>query len=133
MIDRVRDQLRISPGYVRLLQLSLVIFIVLHYDACIMFWIGANFLDDLGQDGSASDSLLDTWISSNSAFVDQRTGKRDVPINELGTDQAYLISFYWACTTVMTVGFGDVTPRTTYEGPFRCYSICLCLYMSMWI
>lgn len=60
MIDRKRNQLRISPGYVWLFQLSLVIFIVLHYDACIMYWIRATFLDELVQDGSKSVWMLDT-------------------------------------------------------------------------
>lgn len=113
MIDRVRDHLNISPGYLRLLQLSVVIFIVLHYDACIMYWIGANYMADPDDDSGLQ---WDTWVSSNDYFSDSRTGKKHVLVKDLDANQAYLIAFYWAWTTVMTVGFGDVTPVTTAEG-----------------
>ena len=60
----------------------------------------------------------DTWVSSNDYFGDSRTGKKQVLVKDLDANQAYLIAFYWAWTTVMTVGFGDVTPVTTAEGGF---------------
>ena len=115
MVDRVRDYLNISPGYLRLLQLSVVIFLVLHYDACIMYWIGANNMSDPEDETGPQ---WDTWVSSNDYFGDSRTGKKQVLVKDLDANQAYLIAFYWAWTTVMTVGFGDVTPVTTAEGGF---------------
>jgi len=121
MVDRIRDVLNISPGYLRLLQLTFVVFVGLHYDACIFYWLGATFVPDPAIPEQAS---WHTWVSGNLNFADQATFRKNVPVNELPADQAYLIAFYWACTTVMTVGLGDVTPETTPEGDFVA---CICL------
>ena len=115
MVDRIRDVLNISPGYLRLLQLTFVIFIGLHYDACIFYWIGALYMPD---PDLPDEMTWHTWVSGNDNFADQLTYKKNVPVKDLPADQAYLVAFYWACTTVMTVGLGDVTPETTLEGDF---------------
>ena len=113
MVDRIRDVLNISPGYLRLLQLSFVVFIGLHYDACIFYWIGAIYMRD---PESPDDNTWYTWVSYNDNFAHQVTFEKNIPVKDLPADQAYLVAFYWACTTVMTVGLGDVTPETTPEG-----------------
>lgn len=127
MIDRVRDQLRISPGYLRVLQLLFFIFIVLHYDACFFYWVGVNYIPGKGQTTEGQD----TWVMKNANFVDQLTGQ-SVPVIDLDKGQAYLISWYWACTTIMTVGFGDVTPMTTYEGNSPVLSVFPCEVLAGW-
>jgi len=112
MVDGVRDQLRLSPGYIRVLQLIFFIFLALHFDACLMYWIGVNYLPEPDTEHQGQD----TWVTGNTMFVNQVTGERNVAVIDLDKSQAYLISFYWAMTTIMTVGFGDVTPVTTHEG-----------------
>lgn len=35
----------------------------------------------------------------------------------------YLYSFYFSCTTMSTVGYGDIVPNTNYEISFAIFSM----------
>lgn len=41
--------------------------------------------------------------------------ENDENIEELTYWSRYVVSFYWATTTVSTVGYGDITPKNDYE------------------
>lgn len=74
----------------RIIRYGMVIVLVANLAACLWLWVGLN---DPGPDG---------WL--------QRYGMERDNIAAL-----YLRSLYWTVTTLATVGYGDITPKTTVE------------------
>lgn len=80
----------LSSPVVRIIRYGLAILLIANLAACLWLWVG---IQEPGADG---------WI--------QRL--------DLGRDDfadLYLRSLYWTVTTLATVGYGDITPRTSVE------------------
>jgi CRP-like cAMP-binding protein len=92
--------------------LSLVFFTT-HAAACMMFYIA---LIERNSDGSFADA---SWITR---YMDDRPfynhGASDP--RDLSFNSRYAISFYWALTTISTIGYGDIVPQTELEISFTC-------------
>jgi hypothetical protein len=108
----------------------LFIFIVIaHTMACFMFWTG-TFKDFVCKEESPLCTLDDimeekrvTWIT-RSYILTRDSG--EVSVDELRMDYQYLISLYWAFTTMTTVGYGDLKPKTIYE----VWALILCMLIG---
>lgn len=95
-MSKLEDHMRLSvmmSGMLRLLKLWLAMLIIIHFTACIMHGIG--------DDNDDGESWLDYY------------GLRDESIW-----RRYCVSVYWAVTTVITVGYGDITPHSDAERIF---------------
>ena len=72
-----------------------------HLFACLFFFVGRRQLINKQRNVS--------WLNSCDV-VTMNGGYEDLPIFEL-----HLYSFYWAVTTMISVGYGDVTPMNFWE------------------
>ena len=102
-----RFQIRYQwKGIKNLIILFLVIFLITHITACGWFYIG---------NVSVSTPDEKNWIKAQS-LIDQSWYIK------------YMSSFYWSSVTVMTVGYGDITPQNYIE---RFYCLCVILLGCM--
>ena len=85
-------RLPIHPSLLRLASLLLWMLLLNHWIGCAWFWVGAR-------EGKGS------WIEAQ--------GLADAPVRT-----RYVRSIYWSMTTIATVGYGDITPKTDVETVF---------------
>lgn len=89
--DRIQEFLQMNSRLLKLLKFLISVFLCVHLMACLWFFTAR--LDTFDPD---------TWV--------MRYGYIDDPIWS-----QYLTSIYWTVTTVVTVGYGDISARTSKE------------------
>lgn len=52
---------------------------------------------------------------SASKIDPQKNWIRAKQIEDLDIFEKYIYSFYFSCTTMLTIGYGDITPQTSNE------------------
>jgi hypothetical protein len=82
------------------LKVITVILFIAHWIACIFYAIGVQQLD--------SEPIC--WLTMAN-------------IQDAPTFDKYIISLYWAFTTMTTVGYGDVSPYTMSEKIYAMFSM----------
>jgi len=90
-IEKVQDFLQINSRLYKLVKFLVSVFICVHVAGC--FWYFSARVSDFGPD---------TWVA-----------RTIWPSEDIWT--YYLYSIYWAITTCVTVGYGDITARTQLE------------------
>ncbi|KAL4479754.1 hypothetical protein ABPG73_017975 [Tetrahymena malaccensis] len=95
IIEKLVEYLKLSKsmlGILGFLKLSSIILFIAHWVACMWFYVGSQFPND-------------GWIAAQNMQ------------NETWQYQ-YVTSIYWAITTMVTVGYGDIVPRNIEEKLF---------------
>lgn len=90
-VEKVQDFLQINSRLYKLVKFLVSVFICVHVAGC--FWYFSARVSDFGPD---------TWVT-----------RTTWPSEDIWT--CYLYSIYWAITTCVTVGYGDITARTQLE------------------
>ena len=90
-IEKIQDFLQINSRLYKLVKFLASVFVCVHLIGCL--WYFTARMDDLQPE---------TWVV--------RTGHQDDDVWTI-----YLFAIYWAITTCVTVGYGDITPRTELE------------------
>ncbi|KAM3130497.1 hypothetical protein pb186bvf_017406 [Paramecium bursaria] len=92
VIQNYQESTVSTNGKINLVELILTVLILAHFMACIWFSVGINSLN----------YYEESWIL-----------KSNLQNQQVLTQYCY--SFYWAVTTMVTVGYGDLTAQNLYE------------------
>lgn len=95
-VIKLQELMHIKHSFMRLLRSFVTVIICLHIIACLWYFAA-----------KVNDFEPNTWV--------YRHGYLDA-----GQLKLYTVSFYWALTTLATVGYGDITPGTNIE---RCLAM----------
>ncbi|OMJ67731.1 hypothetical protein SteCoe_35024 [Stentor coeruleus] len=91
LLKKLRDYLSITHNTMKLIRTLIKILVSVHIMAC--FWVIATKI---------SDNKIDTWTIR----YNPKAG---------GQENIYLLALYYSMTTLATVGYGDITPKTSIE------------------
>lgn len=90
-MEGVQDFLQVNSRLVKLSKFLIIVCFCVHLMGCVWFFTA-----------KISDFEMETWVVRY-GFVDSSTMEQ------------YLASVYWAVTTMVTVGYGDITAKTWME------------------
>jgi len=105
MFGKLESFISLSPALNALagfLRLSAIILFIAHWIACIWHLIGDLEFGTVG----------DTWIIR-------------LDMQDAGWSSRYVASIYWAITTMITVGYGDIIPVTDFERIYVMFTMLL--------
>ena len=90
-LKKISEALRLNAGTERLMMMGMILILLQHVVACVWVYV-AKF----------NDGSKENWIYSK--------GLTDMAVVDL-----YITSFYFTVTTIMTVGYGDITAISGLE------------------
>ncbi|KOO24573.1 cyclic nucleotide-binding protein [Chrysochromulina tobinii] len=108
------DQLKLQlPLILKAFQILLTMLYLTHIMACGFYYVGAR--EYFGRDEAE-----DSWIARAVARGELQLVREVSVLEWHELSPPYVASLYWTCTTVTTVGYGDIAAVTTNE---RIYAI----------
>jgi hypothetical protein len=111
----VKTSLRFSQGSIQVFRISLLCLYVAHCMACVLCFV--HLLED-------GPTWVNKYVNNDHTMLE--------PLGN-GPDHAldlYILGLYWATTTMVSVGYGDVTPYTRAE--YWVVAICVLVSAALW-
>ena len=93
-IETMEDRCGCSPLLFSFGNMVATVFLVIHLLASVFYLTAFSLADPSNSD------FTQTWVFQD-GVVDQKS-----------VGSTYIMALYWSCTTITTVGYGDITPRT---------------------
>ncbi|KAM3144614.1 hypothetical protein pb186bvf_003221 [Paramecium bursaria] len=111
-VNKTRERIKYATytnnniwAFYKLFEIILVIIWICHLFACVFHRIGQIAI----RDGVPS------WQQESKMFNFDQDGQTLYVYNELSLKLQYMYSFYWAVSTMISVGYGDITSCNTSE------------------
>lgn len=100
--------LTVNPQVVKMIKLLVIMMFIAHINGCL--WYGIAQPPTGFSDGDVVPDELRVWPTEYCVGYTDLDGKEwDGCLHTYGIGTHYLVSVYWAFTTMTTVGYGDVT------------------------
>ena len=100
-IERLNAKYIFKDSFVAFVNLSFISIFILHIFACFWFFIA---------DINLQNPDVTTWLHK-------------LDLLEEDTTNTYMYSLYWSSVTIMTVGYGDISPQNNYEVWFTIFAV----------
>lgn len=113
LVGKAQERYQIKHATVMIAKFAFIILFSAHWLGCIYFFAARI---------QPADRTDKTWLTEYLSDVGYPIGER----NDL---EKYVAAMYWALTTMTTIGYGDIIPKTTVE---RCLTI-LCMIIGAFI
>ena len=101
LVKQINDFFKLNASLMKLLQFFFSMFVVTHITGCVWLYVAKMY--DYGPE---------TWVT-------------ELQLDQDNKERQYLFSFYWAISTISTVGFGDVHAYNPAEKIFSIAWMCI--------
>ena len=116
-LKNLRDSIEVEPDTIRLFNVGLMVFMSCHFAGCL-FWLVKSLSSDREDvnDFLQAHKLRGANGSDLSGWFCGRKLPPDYPDCEtVKVQTVYILCFYWAMTTLTTVGYGDIGGTNSEE------------------